>query len=179
MSMKNKPPYNWNAVVRSAIRRAFARSPKVIAVMNAGKRKVPHYNKDGTRAKVDRVEYECQVCNKWFPAKFMGGVDHIIPVISVEEGFQDWNTFITRIDCDIGGLQRICKPCHQQKTNLESLIRRTRKYTEALDILEQEINEKDSEDMDYIIKELKKFKGKKKPEEIRQRAIKLLEKVGK
>jgi len=172
--MKNKPPYNWNAVVRSAIRRSFARSPKVIEVMNAGKRKVPHFNKDGSRAKVDRVEFECQVCHSWVPAKLMGGVDHIIPVVSVEEGFQDWNTFIARIDCDPSNLQRICKKDHDKKS-LEERRRRNALHDKVLlDKLEEELKgtwtlegEKD------LKKRVNKFLSKTKADSTRERALKL------
>jgi 5-methylcytosine-specific restriction endonuclease McrA len=176
MSQKNKPPYNWNAVVRSAIRRSFARSPKVIEVMNAGKRKVPHFNKDGSRAKVDRVEFECQVCHNWVPAKLMGGVDHIIPVISVEEGFQDWNTFIDRINCDIKNLQRLCKKCHDAKTLQERRRRQSLKDWVLMDQLEERLKsawtlaeEKD------LKKQVNKFLSKTKADNVRERALKLKE----
>lgn len=170
-----KPPFNWNAVVRSAIRRAFARSPKVREVMNAGKRKVQHYNKDGTRAKVDRAEFNCQVCNNWVPAKFMSGVDHVIPVVSVEEGFQDWNTYIARIDCDPKNLQRICKKCHDVKSLIERRKRQALKDAIMLDQLEKRVKNHLAHEYKELKKELSKYKSKSKAEETRTRALKLLE----
>jgi 5-methylcytosine-specific restriction endonuclease McrA len=170
--------FNWNAVVRSAIRRAFARSPKVRDVMNAGKRKVSHLNKDGSRAKVDRVEFNCQVCHSWVPAKLMSGVDHIIPVVSVEEGFRDWNTYISRIDCDPKNLQRICKKCHDFKSLIERRTRQVLKDKVELDTIEERINIVGPMGKEtYLKKQLSKFKSKTKAEETRARAIKLLEEL--
>lgn len=176
MKQNHKPPYNWNAVVRSAIRRAFARSPKVQEIMNAGKRKIPHYNKDGSRAKVDRVEFNCQVCNKWYPAKLMSGVDHIEPVVSVEDGFIDWNTYIARIDCDIKNLQRICDRCHLEKSTDEKRRRIALADKLALDHLEEEIKVVATiHDEQRLKKEVSKFIKKTKAEVTVTRAKSLKE----
>lgn len=124
-----KAPFNENSVIRGALRRAFARSPIVDEVMNESKRYVPRYKKDGSRAKKDGVERQCQVCNGWFMTKFIS-VDHIDPVISTEEGFVDWNTFIARLwHCGREKLQRICDSCHDKKTAKEWF---ERKFKEEL-----------------------------------------------
>ena len=115
--------FNENAAIRGALRRVFARSPIVKEVMDEGKRYVPHYNKDGSRSKKDRVEHHCQVCDKWYPAKNVE-VDHIDPVISTDDGFVDWNTFVKRLFyCGKEKLQRICDWCHNAKTALERFTR--------------------------------------------------------
>lgn len=173
---------NWNedAACRSAWRRIFARSPICIEVLNEGKRKVPKYNKDGSRAKVDRVEYHCQVHDGWVPGSLKGktniAVDHIIPVIDVENTdgqVKDWNIYHKRLFCDKKNLQRICKPCHQIKTNEERMKRNTIKYNLELDMLEQEWTEFHSSD--ELKKTLKKYTTKTRPEVIRQRAKALLD----
>jgi hypothetical protein len=116
-------PFNENAAIRGALRRAFARSPIVREIMDESKRYVPRYKKDGTRAKRDGVERQCQVCGGWFMTKFIT-VDHIDPVVSTDEGFVDWNTFIDRLwHCGREKLQRICDDDHSRKTASERFDR--------------------------------------------------------
>lgn len=171
---------NWNeqAACRGAWRRIFARSPICIEVMNEGKRRVPKYNKDGSRAKVDAVEYSCQVCNQWVRASVGGksniAVDHIIPVIDDESGFKDWNVFHDRLFCEKKNLQRICKPCHQVKTNAERNKRNTIKYTAELDQLCERWLAKEF-DFGTFKKLLSKYKTKTRPQVIRDRATKIIE----
>jgi len=120
--MKKKPPFNQNAAIRGAIRRIFTRSPIVREVLMAGRREVPKYNKDGARAKKNAVQYECQVCSAWVGSTQVV-VDHIKPVISVTDGFVDWNVFVDRLFCDKSNLQRICDTCHDKKTYDEKVSR--------------------------------------------------------
>ncbi len=170
---------NWNesAACRGAWRRIFARSPICIEVLNEGKRRVPKYNKDGSRAKVDAVEYHCQVCNTWVRASVKGksniAVDHIDPVIDEERGFIDWNTFHDRLFCEKKNLQRICKTCHQVKTNAERMKRNTIKYNLELDVIEKEIYA-GVQDAKAVRKSLSKYRAKTKPPAIIDRANKLL-----
>jgi 5-methylcytosine-specific restriction endonuclease McrA len=120
--MKKKPPFNQNAAIRGAIRRIFSRSPIVREVLMAGRRQVPKFNKDGSRAKVDSVQYQCQSCNQWVGSTLVS-VDHIVPVISTADGFVDWNEFVNRLFCKKENLQRICDPCHDKKTHSEKVAR--------------------------------------------------------
>src|SRR5690242_6187581 len=107
---KKRPPFNQNAAVRGAIRRIFSRSPVKIEVQMAHRREVPRYNKDGSRGKVDAVQYQCNVCKNWVGSTHVE-VDHIVPVIEVnEQGFVDWNTFVERTFCGPENLQVICDP---------------------------------------------------------------------
>lgn len=115
-------PFNIHAAFRGAARRVFARSPKVRQVLAAGRREVPKYNKDGSRAKKDAVQYNCEVCLSWVSSTKIS-VDHKDPVISTDNGWVDWNTFYERLDCPISNLQRICDDCHQKKTNKERFDR--------------------------------------------------------
>lgn len=177
--MKKKPKYNQNSVIRGALRRAFARSPTVQEVMQASRREVPRYKADGTRHKKNWVQRQCEVCDQWVPSSKMA-VDHINPVVSVDDGFNDWNEFIARLWCDKKNLQRICDDCHDKKTASERIARLTKQYTEALDTLQDTI------DCDWVayqidekllLKNIKKYAAKKKTkglESVVQRAMEMI-----
>lgn len=118
---KKKPPYNQNSAIRSALRRAFSRSPLVTEVLNDSRREVPRYKKDGTLAKRPYVRRQCQVCGEWVGSTKIS-VDHIDPVIPSDGTFEDWNTYVDRLWCNKIGkanLQRICDACHDKKTQTE------------------------------------------------------------
>lgn len=170
-----KRTWNENAACRGAWRRIFARSPIVIEVLNEGRRTVPRLKKDGSRHKVDEVQFHCQVCGNWVMRKFME-VDHIVPVIDEEKGFKDWNTFHSRLFCDKKNLQRICDPCHDKKTYAERMKRNTIKYNIELDAIEDMIG-KVSVDVKATKKVLSKYKTKTRPPVIRDRAISLIERL--
>lgn len=128
---KKRPPYNQNAQIRGAIRRQFSRSPVVREVLMKVRREVPKFNKDGSRAKKDAVQYQCGTCGQWTKSTAVA-VDHIAPVIAVETGFVDWNDFVSRLFCGPENLQVICDPCHNTKTQTERIARLTLQYTEEL-----------------------------------------------
>jgi len=129
--MKKRPPYNQNSMIRGAIRRTFSRSPVVREVLMAGRREVPKYNKDGSLAKKPAVQYQCEVCSTWVSSTKVS-VDHIDPVISVDDGFVDWNQFVDRLFCDKTNLQRICDDCHDKKTASERFERMYKKELSEL-----------------------------------------------
>jgi hypothetical protein len=141
--VKKKPPYNQNAAIRGALRRQFSRSPIVREVLMKVRREVPKYNKDGSRAKKDAVQYCCSACGQWTKSTAVS-VDHKSPVISVEAGFTDWNDFVSRLFCGSGNLQVICDPCHNTKTQGERIARLYKQYMEDLDVLESKIRDMDS-----------------------------------
>lgn len=181
--MKKKPPYNQNAAIRGALRRAFARSPVVQEKMSESRREVPRYLKDGTRAKKDWVQRQCEVCKQWVGSTKLA-IDHVDPVISVQDGFQDWNVFIARLWCDKSNLQRICDTCHDNKTKQERISRLLKQYTEELDNLEKSIhtdiqlNKGDA--LKLHLNSLKKYIAKKKTTELHaivDRAKQLKEKI--
>jgi 5-methylcytosine-specific restriction endonuclease McrA len=152
--MKKRPPFNQNAAVRSAIRRVFSRSPVVREVMWKVRREVPKYNKDGTRAKKNAVQYQCNVCSQWTKSSAIA-VDHILPVVDVQNGFVDWNEFVARLFCEASNLQVICDDCHQKKTNAERFARSLIKDLALIDDLEK------SSDFTLIKKSLTKFTPKR------------------
>lgn len=171
--MKPKPPFNINAAIRSAIRRVFSRSPMVRDTMMKVRREVPKFNKDGTRAKKDAVQYLCGVCNEYVSSTKIA-VDHKIPVIDVDKGFVDWNTFVDRVFCDLSNLQVICDPCHQAKTNSERFERQFKRDIAVIDELEK------SNDMVGIAIAVKKISKKRLssyPEDIRARVDALKQKI--
>jgi 5-methylcytosine-specific restriction endonuclease McrA len=59
--------------------------------------------------------YECAGCKDTFVARDVQ-VDHIEPVVSPQDGFQDWWTYMNRLYCEAENLQVLCKPCHKGKT---------------------------------------------------------------
>jgi len=66
--------------------------------------------------------YTCAGCLQEFTSKDVE-VDHISPVVSVGDGFIDYNTFIERLFCKKENLQVLCKPCHKKKTLAERKLR--------------------------------------------------------
>ena len=128
---KKRPKYNANSAIRGAVRRAFSRSPIVREVLFSGRREVPKYNKDNTRAKKDSVQYQCNSCKEWVGSTCVA-VDHIEPVIDNEIGFQDWNTFINRLFCEKDNLQILCDSCHTVKSNAEKAIAKERRRKEKM-----------------------------------------------
>jgi 5-methylcytosine-specific restriction endonuclease McrA len=123
---KRKPPYNQNSAIRSALRRAFSRSPIVREVLAEGRKESPKHRKDGSLAKKPSVRYQCQVCGEWVSSTKIN-VDHIDPVIPADSTFTDWNTYIARLWCPKSNLQRICEDCHNEKTRAETKSRHSAK----------------------------------------------------
>lgn len=154
---KKKPKYNKDAAIRGALRRAFARSPFVYEIVQESRREVPKYNKDGSLAKKPHVQRQCEVCLQWVGSTKIA-VDHLIPVVSVENGFKDWNEFMERLWCDRTNLNRICSPCHDIKTQQEKIDRLVIKYTKELDHLESIYPTLDPK---VAIKQLNKYISKK------------------
>ena len=179
--MKKKPPYNQNSVIRGALRRAFARSPLVVEKMQESRREVPRYNKDGTRAKKNWVQRQCEVCHTWVGSTKIS-IDHIDPVISVDDGFQDWNEFVDRLWCNKLGkanLQRICDDCHDKKTAKE---RYERMYHQELADL-NDVTSGTGRPKETVKKFVKKFNKKRLdkfpyPQEFKDRIINLRRLVG-
>lgn len=151
------------------------------------RREVAKYNKDGSRAKKDAVQYQCNACGEWTKSTAVA-VDHITPVIDVQVGFVDWNQFVERLFCDKSNLQVICDTCHNAKTQSERIARLLKQYTQELDSLERQINIADNHrnlmgaasGFKTLVKDLNKYIAKKKTvgfEEIVERAKRLKEQV--
>jgi 5-methylcytosine-specific restriction endonuclease McrA len=127
-----KPKYNQNAQIRSAIRRAFSRSPVVQEVLKEARIEEPKYNKDGSLAKKPAVFFRCAICGRKFKRTEIAA-DHINPVIEVDKGFMGWDVFVDRLGWERKeNLQALCNyklkykekydninSCHYQKTQIE------------------------------------------------------------
>lgn len=67
--------------------------------------------------KRQKFEYQCNVCNNWFPEKNIN-IDHIIPAGSLRCA-DDLPGFVERLFCEESNLQCICSTCHNKKTQNE------------------------------------------------------------
>lgn len=164
--------WNQEAAIRGALRRTFSRSPVIREVLFKVRREVPKYNKDGSRAKKDAVQYRCNVCQS-FVGSTKVSVDHISPVVDVQQGFVDFNTFIRRLFCDASNLQVICDGCHNTKTQAERIGRLTLQYDRELDKLLNDVADETLSKAEAL-KTLKKYLAKSKTpglDPIVQRAI--------
>jgi len=104
----------FRAFIISALRAHMKRFPpkwKALKAAMVGKK----VNKRSGRL---AEHYLCASCGGFFVARDVQ-VDHIDPVVSPEEGFQDWWTYMNRLYCEAENLQVLCKSCHKDKTNAE------------------------------------------------------------
>ena len=69
--------------------------------------------------KRQKFEYQCNVCNKWFPEKKIN-IDHIEPAGSLRCA-QDLPGFVERLFVEAEGLQVLCSNCHDIKTKQEKI----------------------------------------------------------
>jgi len=152
--------WNQEAAIRGALRRTFSRSPVIRDVLFKVRREVPKYNKDGSRSKKDAVQYRCNVCQQYVGSTKVS-VDHISPVVSVNDGFIDFNTFIQRLFCDASNLQVICDGCHGTKTQAERISRLLLQYDKELNELVLDVNTK-CISKEEALQTLKKYISKKK-----------------
>ena len=100
--------------IRSALRQAFNRYPAKFQARKAAERTVT--------GKRHKYEYQCAECEDWFMGKEIQ-VDHIEPAGSLKT-FNDLPQFCERLFCEADGMQVMCKPCHQSKTNAERKARK-------------------------------------------------------
>jgi hypothetical protein len=116
-----KRPYNLKTRIVGQLRRLFLWHPGLKEVRN--------------RTRITRGVYECENCLQLFPAKEMR-CDHAAPVVDPRKGFEDWNTYISRMfDVIPDGINHLCKGCHTAKTTRERQARseaaRERRLNEA------------------------------------------------
>lgn len=121
-----KKPYKWveQAVVISAMRRAFRRFPAFKQALDAAKQEYFITSKTGKAMR--RVHWKCASCGKMANNKEKA-VDHIIPVVDPINGFQSYDDYAKRLFCSIDNLQILCSSCHKVKSLGENKIRRSNK----------------------------------------------------
>lgn len=95
----------------------------VVATLRKASLRWPARNEAKKLARIERGFYKCNACEKAFGPKEIH-VDHIKPVVSIKEGFINWDEFIDGLFCEIENLQVLCTHCHASKTLIESEIRK-------------------------------------------------------
>jgi hypothetical protein len=79
------------------------------------------------RSKLERNTYYCECCG------IIGGkkdfsMDHVLPVVDPNEGFVGFDSYADRMFPDTEfGWQRLCDPCHSEKTADELITRKETK----------------------------------------------------
>ena len=115
---------NWSkarfrSFITSALRSATVRwGPRWACIDRAFVRTGPN-PKTGRMCKLHR----CAICGELFP-KGQLIADHVDPVVCPDQGFINWDTYISRMFCEVGGFQALCKPCSHEKTQEENARRR-------------------------------------------------------
>lgn len=82
-------------------------------------------------ARVKRGLYECAGCGEHVPPTVKEGrtskknihVDHINPVVPVQEGFTTWDDCIEGMFSELDNLQLLCSKCHEEKSAGEVEVR--------------------------------------------------------
>lgn len=64
-----------------------------------------------------KFEYSCEICNGWFKGKDIE-IDHIVPCGGINS-FTKIAGWFERALCEVDGFQRLCKSCHNTKTQKE------------------------------------------------------------
>lgn len=102
-----------------------SRKQYIVASLRMASLRWPPRNEALKRARVDRGFYECAACKKsWH--RFGVQVDHIKPAVKLS-GFTTWDDYVERMLPLPEGYQVLCKPCHEEKTKSEKIIRQVKK----------------------------------------------------
>lgn len=112
-------------LVKGALRRVFSRSELRRRIVDLTVVQMNY--KDPTRPRV-KTWCLCPKCKQYTPKSYMV-VDHIIPLIKINETLEDlsWDTVIDRLWCEENNLMAICESCHKVKTKAENKERRKAK----------------------------------------------------
>lgn len=75
-------------------------------------------------AKLGPDQYKCAQCEKIFKLREVA-VDHKVPVVDPEKGWEGIVVFAKRLFCDMSNLWILCRDtCHKLKTKKENKVRR-------------------------------------------------------
>lgn len=81
-------------------------------------------------AKIGPDQYKCAKCERVFKLREVA-VDHKVPVIDVEKGWEGIVVFARRLFCELSNLWVLCiDTCHSRKTKKENKKRRAAKQEE-------------------------------------------------
>jgi hypothetical protein len=101
--------FNLEDYIIKVLRRAVPRSPQ-------GQQAKMH-------SRIVYGKYKCPICGKiGGPRKFE--LDHVLPIVSVDNKDNDLLSKIYRVFCSTEGLQYICKSDHRLKSKKENELRR-------------------------------------------------------
>lgn len=78
------------------------------------------------KARIRRGIYLCAGCGGEFPNKEVC-LDHVVPVVDPEKGFESWDVYIERMFPEEEGFQVLCSTCHDEKTAKENSTRKSKK----------------------------------------------------
>lgn len=137
---KKKQEFNLKVHIEKTLRGSFKKTP----LYNDAKKlaKEEYFEPSSKTGKpLRRVHFKCAKCGRYFRDEAGNiAVDHIEPVISLEEGFTNFDSYIKRLFCDQSNLQVLCnykdeqdgvRSCHKIKTSEEraqaALNRKTKK----------------------------------------------------
>lgn len=98
----------YKAFIRSALRGAWSRYPVKFQVLREDRKTV--------KGKKHKYEHKCNACKKWYPQQEIQ-VDHIEPCGGWD--YDELGDWVQRLLCEPDDVQKLCKPCHQKKTNEE------------------------------------------------------------
>lgn len=70
-----------------------------------------------------KTKVKCNSCKKLFELKEIE-VNHIIPVVDIEKGFENWQAYIDRLFCKTTNLECLCHKCHNRITETQNKKRK-------------------------------------------------------
>ena len=73
-------------------------------------------------ARVGPNQYKCAMCGGIFKKDEIA-IDHIEPVVSLQEGWVNWHLYVTRMFPPVEGFQILCNEDHDSKTLQEDAVR--------------------------------------------------------
>jgi len=79
------------------------------------------------QARIERGSYQCNICKQIGFKRQDLHVDHIDPVVNVEDGFTTLDEFVSRLYVEENQLQATCHQCHELKTLTENQMRKFHK----------------------------------------------------
>jgi 5-methylcytosine-specific restriction endonuclease McrA len=106
-------------LLKGAIRRVFSRSDLRRKVIELSR--IDHT--DSTRPRVKKWS-KCASCNQPIPT-YLIEIDHVAPIIPINNTLEkmSWDSVVDNTWCTESNLMPVCKPCHRQKTKLETRAR--------------------------------------------------------
>lgn len=114
MRRKKRKQFNLNGYIFGALRKIWRWHPERKLALTIAK------VAGGTKEL-----YTCAQCDQMYPRKQVH-IDHKVPVISPIDGFQGWDLYVEKLFVQFDDLQVLCKDCHQQKTQKENKVRRSK-----------------------------------------------------